>query len=56
MRNKYSGICYYCGRVVLPGEGHFERRHGKWRVIHADCVFRQRTMKEKRYARNNKQS
>ena len=25
MRNKYKGICYYCGKTVEVGDGHFER-------------------------------
>lgn len=47
MRNKYPGICYYCGKEVAKGAGHFERKHGKWIVIHADCVFKQRDAKRK---------
>lgn len=45
MRNKYKGICYYCGNEVKPKEGHFERHNGEWRTIHADCVFKQRQEK-----------
>lgn len=45
MRNKYPGYCYYCGNRVEKGEGHFERHYGHWRVIHADCVFKQRAEK-----------
>ena len=42
MRNRYSGSCYYCKNFVAVGAGHFERYAGKWRTIHADCVFKQR--------------
>lgn len=45
MRNKYGGYCYYCGKYVAKGEGHFERYKGYWRVIHAECVFKQRKEK-----------
>lgn len=45
MRNKYKGTCYYCGKEVAPGEGHFERHYGKWRTIHARCVAKQRREK-----------
>lgn len=46
MRNKYKGTCYYCGKTVDPGDGHFEREKGKWLTIHADCVFKQRREKQ----------
>jgi hypothetical protein len=46
MRNKHKGICYFCGKVVEVKEGHFERYKGSWRTIHANCVFRQRDLKE----------
>lgn len=46
MRNKYKGICYYCGEIVEVGQGHFERQRGGWRTIHANCVFKQRKEKE----------
>jgi len=36
MRNKYSGMCYRCGELVKPGEGHFQRTNGKWLVQHAE--------------------
>ena len=52
MRNKYKGICYYCGKEVLPNAGHFERHEGGWRTIHAECVFEQR--KEKAETAKNK--
>lgn len=47
MRNKYKGICYYCGETVEVGEGHFERDRAtrSWKTIHADCVFKQRNDK-----------
>ena len=47
MRNKYKGICYWCNKEVLPGEGHFERNKNKWRTIHLKCVMEQRLEKEK---------
>lgn len=45
MRNKYPGICYRCGKVVKPKEGHFERHQGHWRVQHADCAITYRNSK-----------
>lgn len=48
MRNKYRGRCYYCGEMVEPGYGHFERHLGTWLTIHARCVFKQRKEKERR--------
>jgi len=43
MRNKYKGICYYCGKTVEVGDGHFERHdEGGWKTIRANCVFKQR--------------
>lgn len=48
MRNKYKGICYRCGEVVLPGEGHFEKKVGtknSWRVQHASCAIKYRGTK-----------
>jgi len=45
MRNKFAGTCYRCRETVAPGEGHFERRPGGWRTIHATCVFEQRKEK-----------
>lgn len=47
MRNKYKGPCYYCGKTVEVGQGHFERHNGKWRTIHAGCVLKQREEKIK---------
>jgi len=32
MRNKYTGKCYVCGKLVEKGQGHFERYKGGWRV------------------------
>ena len=30
MRNKFEGVCYYCGLKVEKGKGHFEKiRNGK---------------------------
>ena len=47
MRNKFSGLCYFCGNLVQAGEGHFERAEfKKWLTIHAECVFRVRKLKE----------
>lgn len=50
MRNKYPGICYYCGKLVAKGQGHFEllNRHTlrEWRTIHANCVLKQREEKK----------
>lgn len=47
MRNNYAGPCYFCGSRVEKGAGHFERTSGpkKWRTIHAECVFKQRSEK-----------
>jgi hypothetical protein len=48
MRNQYPGICYFCSKKVEPGDGHFERERGVgWRVIHANCVFELRSIKQK---------
>lgn len=48
MRNKYAGICYYCGLLVDKGKGHFEKTNGliKWRTIHAECCLKQREEKQ----------
>lgn len=46
MRNKYPGTCYFCGKLVEKGQGHFERHKGGWRTIHALCVTRQRAEKQ----------
>jgi len=45
MRNKLAGPCYYCRETVAIGAGHFERRPGGWRTIHAYCVVKQRAEK-----------
>lgn len=45
MRNKYGGVCYRCGKYVKPGEGHFERKFGRWRVQHASCAIEHRKEK-----------
>jgi len=45
MRNKYAAPCYFCREIVAIGDGHFERRNGGWRTIHANCVFTQRKAK-----------
>lgn len=49
MRNQYPDICYFCGEYVQSHQGHFERqwkRRPKWKVIHFDCVFQQRRLKQ----------
>lgn len=45
MRNKYPGKCYRCGQNVGPGDGHFERIPGGWRVQHAECAIQHRGTK-----------
>lgn len=45
MKNKYKGKCYCCNQTVQKGEGHFERYKGRWRVIHIECVKKQREEK-----------
>ncbi len=47
MRNRYGGLCYFCNFWVKEYDGHFERYRGGWRVIHADCVYKQREIKDK---------
>lgn len=49
MRNKFTGYCYYCTKFVEKGAGHFEKRSKQkgFRLIHADCVFKQREEKQK---------
>ena len=42
MRNKYPGICYRCGKMVEPGDGHFERYGKGWRIQHAKCTIKYR--------------
>jgi hypothetical protein len=54
-RNQFAGICFRCGKLVPPKEGHFERvgrlavkKYGalaagkKWIVQHADCAIEHR--------------
>ena len=56
MRNKYGGKCYYCGEYVQPGDGFFEKIKGtknSWRVIHADCVMKQREDKNDKKIRTS---
>ena len=48
MRNKYPGKCYRCHNPVAPGDGHFERYHGGWRVQHASCAVIGREVKNER--------
>jgi hypothetical protein len=40
MRNKFPGVCYRCGKLVEPGDGHFERFLGGWRTQHASCAIK----------------
>ncbi|WP_288191253.1 hypothetical protein [uncultured Veillonella sp.] len=52
MRNNFAGTCYFCGKKVYPREGHFEKNvlgvgTRRWLLIHAECVFKQRKLKEK---------
>lgn len=58
MRNRFSGICYYCNKMVNKGEGHFEKGYTghigmtHWKTIHAECVFKKRnnkSLKEVKY-------
>lgn len=56
MRNKYGGYCYYCGGYVFPNEGHFERYNHHWRVIHFDCVFKQRREKQEKLEKDFKKA
>lgn len=48
-RNKYSGICYRCGKLVETGEGHFElvkmESVNYWKTQHADCAIKYRGTK-----------
>jgi hypothetical protein len=48
-RNKFSGTCYRCGKIVDPGAGHYEKVTyatrkkyggwiGSWLVQHASCA------------------
>ena len=49
MRNRFPGKCYYCSYLVTKGAGHFEKLQNAkgFRVIHAECVFKQREEKQK---------
>ena len=49
MRNRFSGYCYFCTHFVPKGAGHFEKRQNDkgFRLIHAECVFKQREEKQK---------
>ena len=42
VRNRFGGKCYRCEGHVDPGQGHFERHDGKWRVQHAECAINSR--------------
>lgn len=48
MRNKYPGNCYHCRKMVNPGEGYFERHHGRWFVQCADCCNKHREIKQEK--------
>jgi hypothetical protein len=37
MKNNFGGVCYRCGLFCKQGEGHFERRSGRWVVQHERC-------------------
>lgn len=45
MRNQYAGKCYKCNAEVGIGEGHFERRYGKWKTHCIPCVIKGRALK-----------
>lgn len=38
MKNRLRGKCLGCKKVVEVGEGHFERKNGKWEVRCKKCV------------------
>jgi hypothetical protein len=38
MQNKYEGICSNCYKRVEPRAGLFERKDGRYRLVHAVCV------------------
>jgi hypothetical protein len=40
VRNRFGGTCYRCQEWCAPGEGHFEKYSGGWRVQHASCAIR----------------
>lgn len=50
MRNKYGGNCYRCNQWCAPGDGHFERHNGGWRVQHAECAISHRVTVQERNA------
>lgn len=37
-RNKYPGVCYYCGAPVPSGYGHFERHKDRWLIKCVKCA------------------
>lgn len=51
MRNRFSGVCYRCGRTVQKGEGHVERHNAGWRLQHATCATEARRQKNERQTR-----
>lgn len=61
MRNHFAGTCYRCGKLVAPGEGHFQRVRGdtfgkrRWATQHADCAIKYRGT-DQRYAPPTEQS
>lgn len=38
MRNRYEGKCLNCLKKVGRGEGHFERKYGRWHVRCLKCT------------------
>lgn len=53
MSNKYSGICYVCGKDVPPRAGCFQRHRGGWLVVHHQCAKDRRASIEARSKRAN---
>jgi len=49
MRNKFTGNCYRCGKLVEIGEGYFEKkfRQPGFRVQHVECCKKARELREK---------
>lgn len=48
MTNKYPGICNHCGKWVATREGNYERKNGKWEVVHFECVQERQKEKERK--------
>jgi len=38
IRNRYSGTCRWCGRIVEPGKGNVMGAPGKWEFSHDACI------------------